>query len=92
MHFLRKSEVQGFTLTRPRACVSVRVEKDKLVIEPGSIAVLKIGVLLSPVPDRVKVVGPDGKVVKPSKGKQFFVTTETFDPCHAVLEAGEGDL
>lgn len=91
-HFLRQSEVVHYLmLGKPRAAVKVLASKDRLTIEPG-IMVLKGDAQLSPVPERVKVVGPDGKVVKPSKGKQFYVTVETFDPVHAVLEAGPEDF
>jgi hypothetical protein len=92
MHFLRKSEVHGRSLEMPRACVTVRVVKDTLVIESGSLGVLKIGAQMAPVPERMKVVTDDGKVVKPSKGKQFWVTVETFDPMHAVMEAAPEDF
>ena len=98
MHFLRKSEVYARTLTRPRAGVTVKVEKDKLVVlEPDdegkpNIHIAKMGTEWSLVPDRVKVVGPDGKVIKPSKGKAFYVTVETFDPFHMVMEASPDEF
>lgn len=96
MHFLRKNEVYSRTLGKPRACVKVRVEKDTLVVcEPEddkpNISVAKTDTQWSEVPDRVTVVGADGKVIKPSKGKKFYVTVETFDPFHLVMEAGDGD-
>ena len=95
MHFLRKAEVYARTLTRPRAAVKVKLEKDKLVVsgpdDEGNpnIFVAKLDTQWAPVPDRIKVVGPDGKVIKPSKGKSFYVTVETFDPFHAVMEASD---
>lgn len=95
MHFLRKTEVYARTLTRPRAAVKVRVEKDTLVIcepeddEHPNIIVAKLDTQWSELPERVKVCGPDGKVIKPSKGKKFYVTVETFDPFHAVMEADD---
>ena len=96
MHFLRKSEVYGRTLGKPRACVTVKVEKDRLVlVEPEddkpNIGIAKMDTQWSEVPERIKVVGPDGKVIKPSKGKKFYVSIETFDPFHLVMEAGDGD-
>lgn len=95
MHFLRKSEVYARTLTRPRAAVKVKLEKDKLVVSgpddegKPNIFVAKMDTQWAKVPDRIKVVGPDGKVIKPSKGTSFYVSTETFDPYHMVLEASE---
>lgn len=91
-HFLRQSEVvQYLKLGKPRAAVQVKVVKDTLVVEAG-VSVLKADAHISPVPERVKVVSYEGKVVRPSKGKQFYVTVETFDPIHAVLEAGPEDF
>jgi hypothetical protein len=37
-----------------------------------------------PVPDRIKVVDSDGKVIEPT-GK-FLVSTETLDPFHLVAD------
>lgn len=97
MHFLKKSEVHARTLGKPRACVNVKVEgRDRLVVCGGDdgkhgVFVAKIDSQWSELPERIKVVGPDGKVIKPSKGKQFYVSTETFDPFHALLEAGDSD-
>ncbi len=90
MHFLRKSEVYGVTaLGRPWACVKVKLSgRDVLEIQEG-ISVGKADSQWVKLPERVKVVGPDGKQVKPSKGKCFWVTVETFDPFHMVTEGDE---
>lgn len=99
MHFLKESEIYSRQLARPRAGVKVEVQgKDTLVLcapendEDHVIFILKPDARLSRLPDRVKVVDPEGKVVKPSKGKAFYVTLETFDPFHGVTEAGDEDL
>lgn len=95
MHFLRKAEVPHWphTFGKPRAAVTVRVEEQgaRLVVQvpedgPG-ISVAKADVQWAPLPARCMVVGPGGEEVKPSKGRRFYVTTETFDPCHLVAES-----
>lgn len=93
MHFLRKAELDRLDceLGKNWAAVRVRVAGTRLVMTPGddghAIVVCKRDTLFVPLPDRIQVVGPDSKVVKPSKGSRFWVTVETFDPFHLVTEA-----
>ncbi len=94
MHFLRQEEAAlERELGKPYAAVKVRVTGTQLQIQPHGddnesvISVVRMDTLLAPLPERFRVVGPNGKVVKPSKGKRFWVTTQTIDPFHLVLEA-----
>lgn len=80
MHFLG-SDVGGLVIGKLRAAVRVRVAGGKrdrhLLVEPDEerpIFVLKADALVVELPERFKVVGPDGKRIRPS-GK-FLVTTE----------------
>lgn len=86
-HVLRTSELYA---TRPigkrRAAVHVRLEKNRLVIVVGHIAVLDDSAQVVPVPERLLVVDEDGEVVEPSDGAMFLMTTETFDPYHIVTQ------
>lgn len=91
MHFLKTDEVRySRAMEKPWAFVKVRFErgasvaKSKLIIE--EIMVCKADTLVVDLPERWKVYDQEGKQVKPSKGRKFVVTTETFDPYHAVAE------
>jgi len=70
---------------KPWACVKVRREKNDLIIQDG-VSVLKVGALLVPVPSYLRVVSDEGELITPSKGKQFWISTESFDPFHLVTE------
>lgn len=87
-HFLKPDEVRGAYdhLTRPRAVVTVRYEAPNLLrVQPDMpIGVVKPDVGMVPVPDRIKVVDPKGKAIRPS-GK-FLVSTESFNPYHLVAD------
>lgn len=90
-HPLRLSELSNARSIRHRqAAVTVRREKDALVIVPGAIGILKEDALVEPVPSRLRVTSENGDVVKPSSGKMFVITTETFDPHHCVAEVPIG--
>ena len=88
MHFLGAVE-RPYPLGRPRAAVMVASEERgaRLVIDDEyGIVVARADALFYPLPDHCKVFR-DGKEIKPSKGKRFWVSTETFDPYHMILEA-----
>lgn len=86
-HCLRRKELEERrSLGCRRAAVTVRLEESRLVIVEGSIGVLDDYTQITPVPARLTVVSEAGEVLKPSKGSAFFMTTETFDPCHLVVE------
>lgn len=46
---------------------------------------LKFDTLVVELPEKIKVLSAEGPVT-PSKGSKFYVTVETIDPCHAVVE------
>ena len=98
MHFLRQDERHSpRRLAKPKALVTVRLKsKDELeiVTEGGAagIGFSRLDTMWVKLPARIRVVGPDGKVVKPSKKKAFYVTLETIDPMHAVTEALEEEM
>lgn len=88
MHFLRKTEREPvFRLPKPWAAVSVRVDKDKLVVQ-SEVFVAKEEIALVLLPERFKVVSSGGEIVRPTSGARFFISLETFDPCHLLLEWG----
>jgi hypothetical protein len=88
MHFLRKGELEcPLALGKPRAAVQVRVAGTQVAIMEDSLVVAHRDALFVPLPERIKVVGPDGKVVTPSRDSRFWVTVETIDPYHLVIEA-----
>ena len=92
MHFLRNDEVRyRRTLGHRWACVTVRAEgrgsERTLIVQEGSIAVLKLGVYLIELPQDVRVLGPDGKQIHASW--KFWVTLETFDPFHCLTDMEE---
>lgn len=87
MHFLRKTEIQNLRLPRLRAFVTVKLEgKSKLIIQEG-ISMAKIDTQWAELPARVKVFDPDGEEVLPEEGNRFYVSVESFNPCHALIEA-----
>lgn len=95
MHFLKKDERpsalhrSGLVVGKPRACVTVCVAQGgaQLVVQPASISIAKKDALFWPLPPRTRVVDEEGQEVRPSLGCCFYVSLETFDPYHLVLEA-----
>jgi len=84
MHFLKKKEVFGAAaIARRRACVTVRYEDGKLLVQDG-IAVTKLDAIFVELPERIVVIDSAGKKVK-ATGK-FLVSTETFNPYHLVVD------
>lgn len=104
MHFLGIIEHrQSLPVGRPWALATARLTridgKNVLVLcrlEDMPKGKLPIGIadaqtMVVSLPPEVKVVRPDGQVVTPSKGRIFYVTVETFDPFHGIME-GPPDL
>lgn len=94
-HFL-SSDKYGYSrfTTKPYACVKVQTvrvgRKVQLQIVPeNSIFVMKVDTGLRQLPKDIPIVGPDGEVCAASG--EFFVTTETFDPYHLVIDALDGN-
>lgn len=98
MHFLRKDECSyPQPLRRPYAARKVWLERKgkaevlRLVVLPEDekdhgVVICQMDVMFVPLPERVKVIGPDGKAIKP-RCKHFWVSVETFDPYHLVTDA-----
>lgn len=89
MHVLTLDEVRDErALRRPYAAVIVEARRTRggvvLTVVPGSIFIAKADVLVAPLPKRMRVVDPDGNEIEPARS--FAITTETFDPCHAVFD------
>jgi hypothetical protein len=87
MHFLLKSDrTHGEALWRRYAGMQVRFEpKDKLRVQEGGICILTPDALFVPLPERIKVIDLDGKPIKSTW--KFFVTIESFNPFHVVIDA-----
>jgi hypothetical protein len=95
MHFLgaRRGHLEDGVLYKPWAAVKVKVVDRKTVrvfTADGELPfmVLKMGTPLLRLPDDVRVLGQDDRIIKPSRG--FYITLETFDPYHAVVD-GTGE-
>jgi hypothetical protein len=89
--WLSGRKVERIRHTRaPRAAVRVElIARDTL--EVGPLLIAKEGLGLAPIPEKVVVVAPDGKEIKPSKGAVFLISVETFDPFHLVTEMDEDE-
>lgn len=85
MHFLRQDEARwSRMLFKPWAAVEVKIEKKTLVI--SCIVVAKDDVKWAELPERFTVINSEGEVVKPTPGRKFFVSVETFNPWHLLTE------
>lgn len=88
MHQISRSEVEAQTM---RMCAVVNVECHG-VGKSATLQLLGDGVFIAKdiamlrVPGRISIVGPDGERVKPSKGRAFWISAESFDPYHVVAE------
>lgn len=88
MHFLYPREVSGIRHVRkPWASVTFELtkggHKPELTIKPD-IGIFRTGVALVPLPERVTLLDNKGAPMKAGHGQRFWVTTESFDPMHAV--------
>lgn len=90
-HFLRKGEVSGSSVQQPIACVTCRLEKIggkevlRLVDTEDVIGILKVGSLVAPLPDRVSLLPAEDDVPIVAEHR-FWVSTETIDPYHVVID------
>jgi hypothetical protein len=87
VHFLKKAASKSHTIGRPRAAVKVMFDAKKkalVLVEGEGIMVLKWDALIAEIPSDVPILDAKGKRI-PASGA-FFVTTETFDPYHAVVD------
>ena len=86
-HPLRQDERHGAApLGRPYAAIGAQLERDRLVVS-GAPFIAKADTLWFPLPARLQVVAPGGEEVRPSPGRRFFISAETIDPWHSLLEA-----
>lgn len=88
MHPVSQGEVEAQTM---RMCAVVNVEtqgagKNSSLRLLGDGVFIAKDVVMLRVPSRISVVGPDGEQMKPSCGKAFWITAETFDPYHLITE------
>ena len=89
-HFLTKGDLSKTSVLgklRAMAKVMVRRKKNKVSLEiVPDIGIAKVDTIVASLPDRIDVLDPDGEVLKPSKGSTFWVTVETIDPFHGIIE------
>lgn len=86
MHVLKPDEARERHLDKPRAAVMVELAHGELVVVAGSVTIAKPDVLWARLPDRLRVVDGSGKPIKASDGRAFYISTETFNPCHLLME------
>ena len=89
MHFLNKDELwRARAIQRPCAAVKVRFTRKArervLTVEHGFVAILGHDAIIAPLPKDVVVVTEDGEAIEASRG--FWVTIETFDPWHLLMD------
>lgn len=84
--FLKDRSLSTTTLGKRRACVDIRFERPNVlrVVADRGVSVLKMDAELAPLPDTFVVLDSDGKRIR-STG-QFYVSTETIDPWHALTD------
>lgn len=88
MHPINASEIRAITMRR---CAVVKVEA-RGIGSRATLTILGDGVFVAEniemlkIPDRIKVLSPDGEEIKPSEGKSFLMSSGTFDPLHLVTE------
>lgn len=88
MHFLGKlARHEQRHLDGPRVAVIVKWtsrRQSALVLVGSDVGVAKDGVRIAELPKKIRVLDPDGEPVAASG--RFFVTTETVDPYHLLLD------
>lgn len=84
-HILRPSEIYGGQVGLQRAVVKVKRDGDNLVVE-GFAGVSLRDTNFVRVPERITVRGEGWKIIRPSKGSRFWISTNTFDPYHILCE------
>lgn len=61
-------------------------DADGAVASTGALVVANSDVKWARLPNRFAVVGPDGEHIQPSPGREFYISIETFNPFHLVME------
>ena len=83
-HFLKKEELRRRSaLGCTRACVTVKRDGDRLVVQEG-IGFVEYDAVFAELPSRISVVDKDGEEIKATG--RFLVSTETFDPFHVLVD------
>jgi hypothetical protein len=72
-------------LGRPFAAVMVERDGQTLRIIPEQFKILKPDTQIAELPDDIAVMAPVGKQAVPPE-RRFWITVQTFDPYHAVLD------
>lgn len=78
-------------LIRPRllgkhyAAVTVVRKGKRLIVVNGSFSIAKPDTMIAEIPDDFDVIAPDKKEVV-TQTYAFWMSTETFDPCHLILD------
>lgn len=99
-HFLagavKKHACHPMTVIRSYACVKIELHRrsakaggDQLHVHPG-IFLIKPGSTILPLPDSIQVIDSETKEPIPASGR-FFVTSESLDPFHLLLDALPGN-
>ena len=91
-HFLPGpgNQHHGVVVKRPHACVKVElVNKTTLRVLPG-VALIKPGTYVQLVPEKINVI--DGSSGEISASGRFYVTSETIDPYHLLIDVLDGNL
>lgn len=57
-----------------------------------NIRVAKSDTQWASLPPEIQVVSADGEQVNPSPGRKFYITVETFNPYHGLMEADPKDV
>lgn len=86
-HFLTKDRaIGGMMLGRPHMAVCAKYEKGRLVLSDDRAPyVARADARFVPLPEGVAVLGRNGNTLEAS-GK-FWVSVETCDPFHAIVDA-----
>lgn len=88
MHPINASEIRATTMRR---CAVVKAET-RGVGSRATLTLLGDGVFVAEniemlkIPDRIKVLSPDGEEISPSEGRAFWMSASTSDPFHLVTE------
>lgn len=92
-HFLKLGRFDHcYRAERRVAMVTAELVANKRLQVQDGFAIAKADVEWYPLPPDIEVVTPDGSPIKPSRGRSFFVTVETFNPFHGLTEASSEDM
>ena len=85
MIFGNMASLYPIQIGKPYACVTVEAKGKDFFIIPSNISIAKLETLFVPLPNKFRVLSPDGSgVVRPTH--RFWITTETFNPFHLIID------